>query len=265
MISDSSFRIQCLGHWLASRVQVAFANDEFVLPGNLSSQAQQFWDETVASGRSCLFNGALCRLDAFAVSAESLRLHMSRTCYRDLLFCNACAAEIVRDFGEDALVRALGISAVVETADGFLPLMRRSTALGEGAGKLDVLGGHVHPDKHVRPPRRGKPDVFLAIIDETCTELGLTPDQCGEFSCIGILENSLTRKPELVFATKLLLSMQELRMTAAHAEEGHEYVELLGLPARADDVKQFLLQHRARFAPSGYGSLALSGKLRMWW
>lgn len=265
MIGDNIFRIQCLGHWLPSQVRVEFSNRDYVLPGDLPGRAQRFWDEAVATRHDSLFNGMLCRLDAFAASAESLRLDLSRTCYRDLLFSNSHVKEIVQDFGERALVRALGISAVVETADGFLPLMRRSASLGEGAGKIDVFGGHIHPDEHVRPYGPGVPDVFLAIADETHNELGIMPDEHGDMSCLGILENWLTRKPELVFAARLPLSMEELRVAAANAEERHEYVELLGVPARGDAVEKLLQQEKASFAPSGYGCLVLFGKLRKWW
>lgn len=254
MITNDIFRIHCLGRWAPSQVHIVFSNRDYILPGNLPARAQQFWENAAANRRHHLFNGALCRLDAFEVSEEALQLHLSRTCYRDLLFSNAHVSEIAKKFGEQALARALGISVVIETADGFLPLMRRSASLGEGAGMLDVFGGHIHPVEHARD---GVPDVFYAIADEVQTELGLMPDQCDEFSCIGILENLQTRKPEMVFETSIALTMEELRATAAQAKEGAEYVELLAVPAQADEVRKYLQQQWMRFAPSGYGCLAL--------
>jgi len=259
--AENTFRIHCLGQWRSSQVQVTFSNRDYALPGDLPNRARQFWDEKLARGAQHLFNGALCRLDAFEASSESLQLHLSRTCYRDLLFSNAHATEIIESFGEQALVRALGISVVIETADGFLPLMRRSASLGEGAGKIDVFGGHVHPDEHAK---NGAPDIFYAIADETQAELGLRAEQCGEFFCIGLLENWQTRKPELVFETKLKLTMEELRAAASFAKERGEYVEILAVPAGGKQVESFLQQNAPAFASAGLGCLVLLGKLRQW-
>jgi hypothetical protein len=140
--------------------------------------------------------------------------------------------------------------------------MKRSEWLGEGAGLLDVFGGHVHPDEHAR---NGLPNVFFAIADEAHTELALSPQDFESISCIGLLENWQTRKPELVFETKINLTMEELRETATSAKESKEYVEILSVRSSADEVEEMLKQQRASFSPVGYGCLAMFGKLQNWW
>jgi hypothetical protein len=258
---DDIFRIHCLGRWLPSQVLSNFSNHNFILPGDLPARAQKFWDELV-SRRPGFFNGALCRLESFDASPAQFELRLSRTCYRDLLFCNEHAAEILKSFGEQSLVRALGISVVIETADGFLPLMKRSEKMGEGPGLIDVFGGHVHPDQHAQ---HGIPDVFLAMADEMHTELGLLSEHCDGFSCIGLLENWQTRKPELVFEARLRLTLAELHLEATHAKERDEYVEILAMAAKPQESKAFLEHNAKKFTPVGYGCLSLFGMLRKWW
>lgn len=242
-------------------MRIDFSNHDYILPGDLPARAQKFWDGLITR-QPGFFNGALCRLESFDVSPARFELRLSRTGYRDLLFSNASTVEIIKDFGEQALARALGISVVIETADGFLPLMKRSASLGEGAGLIDIFGGHVHPDEH---RRNNVPDVFYAIADEMNTELAIRSEECNEIVCIGLLENWQARKPELVFETKLSLTISELRFRASHAKERAEYVEILKVPAPPPAVRRFLTQNATHFSPVGYGCLELFGRRRGWW
>ena len=258
---DDTFRIHCLGHWRQRHVRIFFSNHDYALPGPLLRRAQEFWAERLTKFPH-FFNGALCRLEKYEATPDTLHLHLSRTCYRDLLFCNERVQEILEAFDEASLVRALGISVIIETADGFLPLMQRSQTLGEGAGLIDVFGGHVHPDDHAR---NGVPDVFHAIADELHTELNLTSEDFDEIYCVGLLENWQTRKPELIFETKIKLTFDELREKARHAKEGDEYVEILAVTAKPQEIKTFLKRDAEKFTPVGHGCLILFGLLHKWW
>ncbi len=40
---------------------------------------------------------------------------------------------------------ALGVGIVVETSDGFVVMMERSNTVAEGAGLIDIPGGHPEP------------------------------------------------------------------------------------------------------------------------
>jgi len=261
MRDEDTFRILCLGHWRHRHVRIIFSNHDYVLPGPLLHRTQDFWVQRLTKFPH-FFNGALCRLEKYEATPDTLHLHLSRTCYCDLLFCNEHVPEILKDFDEEALVRALGISVIIETADGFLPLMQRSQALGEGAGLIDVFGGHVHLDDHAR---NGAPDVFHAIADELFTELNLAPEDLGEIFCVGLLENWQTRKPELIFETRIKQTFDELREKARHAKEGEEYTGILSVCARAEEVREALQRDGKTFTPIGHGSLILLGKLRNWW
>ncbi|MDZ7365445.1 MAG: hypothetical protein ONB43_06175 [candidate division KSB1 bacterium] len=256
-----SFCVHLSGSWPRSRVQIAYQPTEYILPGEFSRCAVEFWEQRLAGGQQHLFNDALCRLDNFHEHDGVLQLSLSRTCYRDLLFSNAHTGELVAKLGETGPVRALGISAIIETADGYLPFIRRSEHVGEAPGGLDVIGGHVHPDEHAP---HGAPDVFFAMQDELQAEAGLPADLLGDFICCGLAENRLHRKPELAFFVPLPLTLPELRRLAQNAREGDEYTELLAVRADKADLQKFILEHYSSITPAKHGCLQLYMRLQGW-
>jgi hypothetical protein len=255
------FRIHLSGIWPRSQVQIDYQSIEYDFPGEFARQSLAFWETQLALPNRHLFNGALCRLENFSQDNGALQLSLSRTCYRDLLFSNANTDELLRALGETGPVRGLGISAVIETADGFLPLIRRSEHVGEGPGGLDVIGGHVHPDEHFR---NGVPDVFFAIADEVHAELGIPLHLLENFVCCGLAENWRHRKPELVFFLKLALTMQEVQMMAETAHEAEEFTELFAIRVEPTSLQRFIAEKTVRITPSAHGCLQLYKLMKNW-
>lgn len=258
---EEPFLLHLAGNWPRSHVSITYHPIEYVLPEAFARRAAAQWEQITAAGQCRLFNGALCRLENFFAQDGALHLSFARTCYRDLLFSNAHIEELVVALGETGPVRALGISAIIETADGYLPLIRRSAHVGEGAGALDVIGGHVHPDHHVH---EGVPDVFLAIKDEICSELGIPLDLLVDPVCSGLTEDRRHHKPELNFFAPLPLTMQEIRQWALQAPEAEEYTELLTVKADAGSLRHFLAEHEAHFTSSALGCLELYRRIKNW-
>jgi hypothetical protein len=256
-----SFRIHLSGNWPRSRVQINYQPTEYIFPDKLARLALAFWESELAKTNRHLFNGALCRLENFSQNNCTLQLSLARTCYRDLLFSNANTDELLLALGESGPVRALGISAVIETADGLLPLIRRSEHVGEGPGGLDVIGGHVHPDEHARD---GVPDVFFAIADEIHAELGIPFSLLDSFTCCGLLENWLQRKPELAFFVPLPVTMREIQQLASSAREAEEFSELFAVRAAPASLQRFIAENAARITPSAYGCLQIYGMMKNW-
>ncbi len=260
-MSQESFRIHLTGNWPRSRVQINYQQTEYIFSDKFARLALAFWESELTKGNQYLFNGALCRLENFSQINGTLQLSLSRTCYRDLLFSNAHTGELLTEFGESGPVRALGISAVIETADGFLPLIRRSERVGEFPGGLDVVGGHVHPDDHLRD---GVPDVFFAIADEVHAELGIPHHLLDAFICCGLAENWLHCKPELAFFLALPLTMKEVQELAASAREADEFAELFAVRAEQTSLQRFIAENAARITPSAHGCLQIYGRLKNW-
>lgn len=256
---DESFRIHSWGRWPHTRVKINYQPIEYLLPDHFARRAIAFWEALLATGERRIFNGALCRLEAFSESHETLHLSLSRTCYRDLLFSNAHTAELLREIGESGPVRGLGISAVIETADGYIPIIRRSAHLGEGPGGLDVIGGHVHPDDHFRD---GAPDVFFAIADEVQAELGVPSHLLDNMICCGLAEDWRHRKPELIFYRSLPLAMNEVRQLSINARESDEFTELLAVSAEETVLRDFIEKHHAQITSSAHACLQLFRKMK---
>lgn len=260
-MTASPFRIHLSGFWNSSQLQTTYRPTEYFFSIDFARRAEAYWDELVAEGKRYLFNGALCRLEEFSADNDCLQLSFSRTCYRDLLFSNANTTELIAALGENGPVHALGVSAVIETGDGFLPIIRRSAHVGEGPGALDIIGGHIHPDEHVRD---GVPDVFLAIKDEIRAELGVALDLQDGCVCIGLTESFRQRKPELTFFVHLRLTMAEIRRLAQQAPEGDEYAELLAIRADPATIKKFMIDHDNNIASATLGCLELYMKMKGW-
>lgn len=260
-MSQTPFLLHLAGNWPRSRVSIAYHPTEYVLPEAFARRAAVHWEQILADGQRHVFNGALCRLENFCEHNGALHLSFSRTCYRDLLFSNANIDELVDTLGETGPARALGVSANVETADGYLPLIRRGMHVGEGAGGLDVIGGHVHPDEHCQ---NGVPDVFWAIKDEIHSELGVPMASLDDPVCSGLTEDRRHHKPELNFIATLPVTMQEVRQLARHAPEAGEYSELLAVKAEAEVLQRFIAEHETHLTSSALGCLQLYIRVKNW-
>jgi len=258
-MTDVPFRIHLSGNWSSAQIRIDYQPSEYILPEEFSRRAVKFWDDLIADGRRRIFNGALCRLEKFREENGSLHLSFSRTCYRDLLFSNAHTEELLDKLGAAGPVRALGISAIIETADGFLPIIRRSAHVGEGPGALDIIGGHIHPDEHFH---NGVPEVFVAIKDEIHAELGVPLDLLDDCLCIGLTENFRHRKPELAFLVRLPLTMPEARQLAQNAHESDEYTELLAIRADKAEVEKLIAENSRNLAPATLGCFQLYMKMK---
>ena len=225
-----------------------------IFPGPHAQRAQVYWQELTARGDKHLFNGELFRLEDFTATRERLTLHLGRTCYRDQIYSNAHAEELLRDFGARALAHGLGVSALAITADDYLPIIRRGERLGEEPGKLDVVGGHAHPDRHYI---NGKADLFRAILEELETELNLSTAAVRTNVCCGLVENLLSGKPDLVFCARLDRTMPEIEKEIAFAAEAYEIAALSAVPLAPAAIQQYLHMQQQAMTPSAHGALQL--------
>ncbi len=253
-----TFRILCAGKWQPEEIEANDSTQAFTFPAPHAGRALAYWQELIAAGDKYLFNGELFRLENFAAAPERLSLHLSRTCYRDQIYGNARAEELLHDFGEHALPHGLGVSALVITADNYLPIIRRSEHLGEEPGKLDVVGGHAHPDQHFT---NGKPDLFGAILEELEAELNLATANVISNICCGLVENLQTRKPDLVFLTHTRATMREIENGMASAVEAEEVAELLVVANVPYALARFLRLNQNELTLSACACLHLLAQL----
>lgn len=253
--SAPPFRLLCRGRWLPGQVRVNFHDHFHVLPPPHAERAEAFWQELAATSGNHFYNGELFRLEKFSASPDVLEMSLTRTCYRDQLYNNAHLPEM----GEAAATRGLGVSAIVITSDGYTPIIRRSLHLGEAPGMLDIIGGHAHPNLHLR---EGKPDLFAAIADEVTAELGLNPEHVKVECCNGLIEHPVTLKPDIVFLTRITPTMAQLEQLVKHASEEEEFTELLAVQVSA--VVDFMATHRTELTPPALGCLTILAEMQDW-
>ena len=189
----------------------------------------------------------MARLAKWQKHDSTLRLWLQPTDYATLLYSNASTERIVREWGEEALSRALGISAVVISADDRMILMQRSLHVGEFPNRYDVFGGHIDVPE---PPQ--EPSIFKAMEQELTEELALSPREY-ELILYGLLEALPHRKPELVFAARCRLTAAEIMEQAREARDRFEYQKIFDIPMAT--VRTLLTTEKDRFSPSAFGSI----------
>jgi len=225
-----------------------------ILPAPHADLSLSHWQQLLETGDQHLFNGELFRLENYQAASQRLVLGLGHTCYRDQIYCNAHVAELVEAYGEAVLAHGLGVSAVAVTEDAYLPLMRRSHHVGEEPGKLDVFGGHAHPNQHLR---EGRPDLFRAMAEELRAELNVRAEDGAEFYCCGLVENLKTYKPDLVFTLRIRKTREEVLRSAPGASEAEELQELLFIPATKQALEIFLSTQHDALTPAAQASLQL--------
>lgn len=252
----SPFKILISGIFPRHRVKINWNDEERVLPAGLQTKIDQFWQKE-STRQPHLFNGDLCRLNRWEKKDNYLILDLGRTDYREQWHSNAFCREIVSKHGEEVLARALGVSAVLATRDQQIVLIKRSHEVGEDPGKLDVWGGHIHPQDHAID---GAPDPFCAIAAEILEEANLTLSEDEPLTCLGLIETTTTFKPEMIFRVELQLTAAEV-MKRAEAYGSAEWSALISIANRSESLKTFLQEHEEQISPSAFGALWLHHQL----
>jgi len=225
-------------HWQATRLNP---------PAELTREIDRHWRDIADRGH---FNGTIARLEDWTYAPDRLELFLRPTDYKTQLYSNYAVDEIVAHWGEPHLARALGISAVVNSRDHQILVMKRSETVGEYPGCYDVFGGHIDC------PASDPPDVFAAMAAELREELALEEYEVVLYG-YGLISAVAIRKPELLFTAQADLTADEILARAQTARDRNEYGSLQALPDRADAIGRFMSDHRDEISPSAYGCLAV--------
>lgn len=228
-------------------------SDQPSVPEHLQQAMDDYWREQVAltSRSSFIFNGELCSLAGFEHGKNGLTLSLARTNYQQLLYSNHIHEKRRSGPAPEFRSRALGVSTMLLSSDDQIILIKRSARVGESPGKLDIIGGHIGPDEHAID---GVPDPFFAIQEEIVEEIGLHTH--SQLACIGLLETTVTRKPELLFLHQSTLPTVAILRAAANCKSD-EIAELLTIPNEQTDLTAFLQTRGHEFSPSGLGCFSL--------
>jgi len=249
--------MQTLPH---SALEVQWQPEPIQKPASLQRAEKAFWNKLLKKTPSAnLFNGPLAELESFQLKTNRLLLSLRLSNYRTFMYSNFHREKILTNYGEAFVNQGLGISAVVRTEGNKIVLMKRSEQVGEYPGKLDVFGGHIEPGKH---SVNGVPDPFLGIREELKEELNLFSEDIRDLRIIGMIRNSETAKPELVFLAQSPLSFEKIREKATHATDAGEYISLISVTDKSEAIRKYLKENTDCFSPSGLGSLWVYTHLR---
>ncbi|MFQ5676915.1 MAG: NUDIX hydrolase [bacterium] len=255
MDDNNVFKTLLSGSFNQDWVSVNWCASRRDLPATLTNRIDAFWQKQIIAAQKdgFIFNGDLCRLNFWHVQENRVVLGLGLTSYKELLHSNHCADELETAFGNEFLARALGISVVLVSADDQIILIRRSDKVGEFPNRTDLIGGHIHPREHAVS---GVPDPFLAIIDEITEELNLEIGSAERLDCIGLIETTATRKPELVFELRSERQKSDILKTASR-HRCPEIAEIFTVVNEAHALRNFLTTRRDEMSPSAYGGLCL--------
>lgn len=250
MTDKKIFRILQKGSFSRDKVRIKWNTNFKPLPETLAAEMNDFWARQ--QHRPHLFNGQLARLDSWSLSDGRLQLHLRRSDYRTLLYSNAHIKKIETKWGADSFSRALGISAVLVTADAQIVLIRRSKDVGEFPNCFDVFGGHIDA-----PSGSDAPSVYKSMEKELAEEAGLAASDF-ELVLIGLIEAIPNRKPELVFCAHCKLDLSKILEKASGAKDQFEYSEILAL--NQSQLKDFMQKNQSAFSPSAFGCLVITSE-----
>jgi hypothetical protein len=255
-LDTAVFTVMVQGEYKAKDLHINWKYQFQNVPAQLQREIDAFWQKLRNSDlfrRGKLFNGRLARLDGFSIDKRCLSLTLSETDYKTLVYSNNNTEYIIRTWGDSFLSRALGVSAVVISVDHEIMFMKRSPFVGEFPNLYDVFGGHIEPDSYLD---HRCPDVFAAISNELAQEVNLSTTDC-EIICIGLIESTPNRKPELVFMVLSTLTSEEIKRHAKTAKDNDEYVSVHTVPNSQGTLATFMQTHKDQLTPSAYGCLWL--------
>jgi isopentenyldiphosphate isomerase len=220
--------------------------------------------ETLQKGKS-LFAGPQYRLCAYHVLPdERIVLELGPTDYREFIGTNVEAGKdpgymrtlvkrgLARYRDEDAFFsNTFAICSVVKTSDAKIVAGLRSDVVAEYPRCWHTVGGHPNPTRY----QLTSVDLFEAMEREVTAELGMDQSEIQDMRMMGLMRNSRTRKPELMFHTTVYPVFDDLKERRTTGEKD-EHFTLVGIRS-LDELVDFLNSNQRQFAFPANSGLSL--------
>ncbi len=239
-------RFQTLARGSFARAQVVQrrAGQPFVLRDDLQELARTRWDaalEAAAADGRLLFDAGLFRLSGLSVEGDRIHLDYGETCYRDYAMTRAVCPRTPWSDNPDPIGSAL----IAVTADGAVPLGRRSAAADVNPGRFFTFGGFFDLND---VDAAGVPDVFGCAAREWREETGheIAPDA---LRLISVVYDLVHPHPEIAFCARTGSTRREIETGAWGSELG----DLAMIPA--GELHAFATRHQGDFTDSLLGAI----------
>ena len=251
------------GDWGPGDIEVVVTDVRPPRIPEVESLVEREWADATRSPNVQLFDGPMTRLEGSAAGpGGGLRLVLSRTSYKYFFGTNLTRPDLADRYGPGVLANPVGLSAALETVNGFLLLGRRTDTVAYYPGRIHPFAGALEPGDG--------PDVFAAVLRELREELSLEPHDVDHLRCAGLVEDDSLRQPELIFLARCRLSRRRVEEKLDPVEHNGVYPVPAtpgGVAGATSDpaltpvaVASLLLWGRARFGEDWFAA-ARAGQL----
>ncbi len=238
-----------LGDWPAGHVTTTWVADGRRRVPAVDAAIDAAWAAAGARPGVRLFDGPMCRLESWHVTAAELRLVLSPTSYKPFVGTNMSNPQLADAYGRDVMANPAGVSPALVTADGHLMLGRRNGSVAYYPGRIHPFAGSLEPTDA---------DVFAAVRRELAEELSLADADLVDLRCTGIAEDVALRQPELIFAAVTTLTRSQVSARL----DLDEHAGVWHVEATASAVEQAIARQREELTPVAVAALLLWGRLR---
>jgi len=230
--------IHFTGVFSSSQIETTLSDAPRPLPFEITPMIESAWTQALARLGPRLYDGPMMRLNSWKIESGRLLLTLGRTSYKPFMGTNLTHPELADRYGSDVLANPLGLSAALESADGFLLFGRRNSNVACYPNRVHPFAGTLD-----------QPNVFGGIQRELEEELGLSLPDIADLRIIGLAEDRSIRQPELIFRAKSNRTRQEIERLLDAAE----HTEVVAI--RFDDVENAM--QRADLTPIARATLTL--------
>lgn len=212
------------GAWDPAVIQVRWVPSTFQPSPALRAHIDATWQRLTSQGSTRLFDGPMCRLEAYAADADRLALTLSPTSYKPFIATHGPHAALPLLppglAGASARANALGSSAVIRTADGQLVFGVRTAEVALYPQCAHPFGGCLEPSPTL--------DVTVDTVRELTEEVGVRAEEIEDMRLLALGCDLRLMQPELVYACTVPVTAA----TLAARVDAHEHQ---GLWTLADD------------------------------
>lgn len=184
-------------------------------------EAESRWIGKVAANPA-LFNASKYRFHALQVSDnQEVTLQLGLTDYKSFVCTHSCERPLVQ-VGAQHMARPIGNAVVCVSADGLVPMLRRSHTVGEGVGHIGFPGGHPEPSMASGTDRRAVAhELRSAAWREVSEELFLDEHEMPpleQLRCIGFVARAKDEKVCQIFTLTLGAAVNKHVLAKLYAE-----------------------------------------------
>ncbi len=242
-----------MGDWLPRQVLTRWSPSTRPRIPAIETAIEEAWAEVQKQPGVRLFDGPMCRMEAWALVDDQVELTLSDTSYKPFLGTNLKNPQLALQYGRAALANPVGVSPALLSSDGYLMLGRRNHTVAYYPGWLHPFAGALDPCD----VQQCDACVFNGVRRELAEELSLRGTDIELMRCTGIVEDVALLQPELIFRVSCNLKRAEIEARLDKREHG----EIWAVKADPDAVVKATLDCGSlQLTPIARSALLLYGR-----